>query len=37
VMIAAENISAGVALDEADRALVVEAARKIRATAEVCA
>ena len=36
VAIAAENIAAGVALDEADRALVIEAAAKIRTTAEVC-
>lgn len=37
VAIAAENIAAGVALDAADRALVIDAASKIRATAEICA
>lgn len=37
VAIAAENIAAGVVLDAQDRALVVEAAAKIRAAAEVCA
>lgn len=36
VAIAAENIAAGVKLDEADRELVVQAASKIRATAEIC-
>ena len=37
VAIAGENIAAGVVLDEADRAIVIEAAAKIRAAAEVCA
>ncbi|OGI41831.1 MAG: DNA primase [Candidatus Muproteobacteria bacterium RBG_16_64_11] len=36
VAIAAENIAAGNALDAADRRLVIAAAGKIRATAEVC-
>ncbi len=37
VAIAAENIAAGVVLDDADRALVIDAASKIRAAARVCA
>lgn len=37
IAIAGENIAAGVVLDAQDRALVSEAAAKIRATAEVCA
>lgn len=36
VAIAAENIAAGVSLDDTDRARVIEAAGKIRSTAEAC-
>lgn len=36
VAIAAENIAGGCVLDDADRALVIDAAAKIRATAEAC-
>lgn len=36
IAIAGENIAAGVVLDAQDRALVSQAAAKIRATAEVC-
>ncbi len=36
VAVAAENIAQGIALDAGDRALVIDAATKIRATCEVC-
>ena len=36
VAIAAENIAAGMVLDAADRRLVIDAAAKIRATADLC-
>lgn len=36
VAIAAENVAAGLPLDDADRTLLIEAAGKIRTTVEVC-
>lgn len=37
VAIAGENIGAGIVLDDADRAFVIQAAARIRATAGICA